>query len=1067
VSGFAGSVSELYFGEIDGDAEDDSQHDFTIAGMAGDVLIQSRVDFEMLAGDDAENAGRLTVEGATSITIEAGVAHSAGGEDAFDIASQRAGVWNDGVFTVTDGFNGEDGEVEFNLGTGNAVLTSLNVAADDGALVHISDNNGSVAFDIGSVNIYSELGDSELEMDDNAGTTINIDAVNIISANDADVSMHDSTDSVYTLGAVTMVAGDDATFHFDESDEGHSGSSLSVESLTMTSDDWSEIQINTTTDAIVSIGSIVVNAGGYIDVNLGASGDFNVDASITLGAVTLNADEYIELSAESNVTSVVSIGDVNATGSSYVYGEFDDNVNTDITIASATMTSTDEDVYFSFYQNELSDDETVVDDMLLTVTGDITLVGSTDALFEVSDNADNSVERNLVVDVKGAVSVSSEGDSSVYVSDNDGSTVHIRGAVEINSLSEFDGSADLTVTYNDGSAIRFHDTVTLTASGEDASAFVYIEDHEDDAIVSFDKLVKITAGEDAEFSIYYNYYSDVTLAEGVEIQAGGATTIGVDYNVSSSVTVNGMNVTSEYGVDVDIDGNDSAAVSLGDIELSSDSGDVVVTIDDNDSSSITLGDVTLDGESAEFSIYNSGSGNDDTGITVGNLSITATWGDAEANIYGSDFGSIEMGAISMRASVDAYLTLDEYDSSDLSAGDIYVRAGVEWDPVNEVWDDSLEFDADVDLDVEGVSGTETIYLQTNQTEDSAIDAYIIDTPDLHTITMAGGGVDEMSELEVYGTQGNLDGVFTIDMSGLTSDVAVRTVSNNLILQSRDSVEDSADFDDGVVVQVFIGSGATQYNVEFFAEASIFSNLNGLPASSEGWVSTGVRDLSTVAKVMTFTPGNTGVGDGEDDYGYYNLTIQLNDTLHPFSVLHADTDGSTEWDFTAESDLPAGYALSIDEDSGVLTLTGPTDGTDYAASISTASLSEGDGALLSFNYGMATTTAADPIEDGTGLLNREVFTFTGDDIGDVVIGGFNPGVWNIVSPLNGFVTDRLDFSQFSAVTSLDDLIFTIDETGPVDNVVIDFADSDLGSITLVGVGEYDNAITLVQGSIMFG
>jgi hypothetical protein len=104
-------------------------------------------------------------------------------------------------------------------------------------------------------------------------------------------------------------------------------------------------------------------------------------------------------------------------------------------------------------------------------------------------------------------------------------------------------------------------------------------------------------------------------------------------------------------------------------------------------------------------------------------------------------------------------------------------------------------------------------------------------------------------------------------------------------------------------------------------------------------------------------------------------------------------------------------------------------------------------------------------DGIGNVASEVFQFTGDDIGHIVIGGFRP---NGVAGLAGDV-DYLDFSQFAGVTQRSDLIFTIeDNDGYFADLIIDFVDQDLGSVRLVGVGEYyDNANEFASsGSIIY-
>ena len=100
--------------------------------------------------------------------------------------------------------------------------------------------------------------------------------------------------------------------------------------------------------------------------------------------------------------------------------------------------------------------------------------------------------------------------------------------------------------------------------------------------------------------------------------------------------------------------------------------------------------------------------------------------------------------------------------------------------------------------------------------------------------------------------------------------------------------------------------------------------------------------------------------------------------------------------------------------------------------------------------------------GTNIESREVFKFglgASDDIGAVTIANFRPGA---TAAVGGVWTDRLDFSQQDDVDSLEDLTFTNNGT----DVIIDFVDPDLGSITLTGVGLLPNATDLVVASIVF-
>jgi len=86
-------------------------------------------------------------------------------------------------------------------------------------------------------------------------------------------------------------------------------------------------------------------------------------------------------------------------------------------------------------------------------------------------------------------------------------------------------------------------------------------------------------------------------------------------------------------------------------------------------------------------------------------------------------------------------------------------------------------------------------------------------------------------------------------------------------------------------------------------------------------------------------------------------------------------------------------------------------------------------------------------DYNASSGRETFTFTGEDIGEINIGDFTSGV--------GGNADRIDFSQFAAVTSLEDL--DIVANGP-DTVIT--SDAFEGTITVIGIDLTDDAANFI-------
>jgi hypothetical protein len=1073
VSGFEGTVSEIFFGDVDNESSpgEDAQYDLTITGMGGDVLIQSGDEFELNAGDLAENAGRLTVVGATSITIEASVDHVGFGEDG--VSTERAGTWSDGQFTVVDGFNGNDGDVEFNLGVGNATLTSLNVAAEDDVDVFISDNDDSVAFNIGAINLFSSTNDAELKIFDNEGTSITVGELNAYSRDDSDLEIRRNDGADISIGNVTLFSRDDA-----------------------------DVFIYSNTDSNITLGDVAITVTSDND-SATASFTFNDNASTALSVSSLSTVSAYdaELEVLNNDLVTVDFGAISIDAVENVRVDVGSNRNSDITVESLTLTSDFSRVDIFLSNNELTDSLAVDGDMFITVTGDVDVEAGGDIELDIRNNNDNSVERDLVIDLAGAVSLNAIDGFAVFsIAENDDATMHLRGPVSVTSGGDFE-RAEVTVSNNDDSTIRFYDTVTVTATGEASDAEVYIYSN-DDARITFDgELTIVSQEDDARLDIIGNDSgSSIRLLGGVTLEAADDISVEIIDNDQSTVVISGVTASSSGNGDVvlaivDNDdgsvvrtgdvmltaggseagivalallGNDSAEVTLGDVSLSAAGEDAFLAIQGNDSSEITLGDVDMVGTSGFFEIGGEdfllgGEDNFDSTIVVGDVTIEATDGDVDFEVYGSNSGSVTLGDVTVHATDDVDFTVQGTafgffggEDSEVEFGDVYVRAGAESDGLGG-WVDTAFDSANVDFYMNDVTGTQTIHLQTNGGEGSTIDAFIGDTPDLHTVTMVGGGVGWDSSLEVYGNQGNLGGVFTIDMSGLTSDVFVRTVSN-LSDVNRDSISDAAAFDEGTVVRVLIGSGDTAYNVEEVSAGYLFTG------SAAGLVSTGARDLTPVELSKTFALQNNG-SIGNDQAGTYTFNVNLNGESYAGSVTISDNDDGVgtnivqSWNLPT---LPSGYSFGTSGNS--FTISGPASGAG-SASVTTAVKTSGSGnGTIGFN---TSGTDGTMVTDGRGLVEREIFTFTGDDIGDVVIGGFIAGAWNQVSPANEQITDRLDFGQFAGVSSLDDMIFTIDDTGPVSNVVIDFVDQSLGSITLVGVGEYDDAITAVQSSILFG
>lgn len=1121
LSGFSTDVSELYIGDIDlapvlrlPEEGEETATDLTIKGMSGDVQLES------LDGLDLQsfNTGRLAVEDATSITVFAGIQH----------AMQEDGA---GPYGENSPAGEDTADVIFNLSTVNAELTKLEVEAEDRIDVYISDNDDSVDFAIDEVTLTGG-DDADFELDDNIGTNVTVDTVTLNSADD-DVyfTMHNSTDTYYDFGEVNLTStGDDIVVHYDGTgpdSSGHVGSTLLIDTLNLNSDEYSEIEINETTDSTVTIGDTSVIAGEYVQIYIGGDylEDFNRNSEITFGDITVEADGYTEMYVDYNVSSTLTFGDISVSGgedSSYVDVEFDDNVNTDITIASLDLDAEDDSSYLSVLDNRLVDREVInspeflgedaelelfpedetLEDMKITVTGDITLDSFDRADLDIESNYDESVERDLIIDLQGGVSVTStSNDADMAVGDNDGSTVNVEGQISVVS-EDINSEAVLDIYDNDDATIRFKDTVEVRGeyidgedevSGEDSDAYLYIVDN-DSSSVRIDGKVTVSSDDDSEAYLENNYEGSIRLASGLEVSGYGSY-VDIDDNDYSVLSINGITVeaTGEDSTStLLVESNDDSRVTTGNVEISAEGGTAEFDVVDNDVSLLTLGTLEITGAATSFYFED----NDDSATVIGNVTMETFLGedglgDEVADFYlhaasGED-ESIEVGSVTMKSSQDVYFYAADHDMTDgedydVSMGDLDLRAGtveLEVDGVMQ-WADSEIVESDLDVTLDEVAGTETIRLQTNTEEGSVIDAFIDNTPDLYSVTMVGGDGEDTSTLDVFGDQGSdLDGRFTIDLSDLVSSAEVRTVEDTADEVAYVDLDDVATFADTVELDVHIGASAlVEYNVDTQASDALFTG------SASGYTSMGARDLDPVAEVITIDgfEGTQGASIGGEDQNYnsrddISVTFEGGDSFVFTSLVGGSFSVSGPGTSSLADMATRIGAQSVEITGNQLVITGAADGSDITPVTSALKSAvqytydwiddDEDTVTTVTNPSFRVFTEGEMVQDGLGLEEREVFTFTGEAIGEVVIGGFNPGQWNTVSPINSQITDRLDFSQFDSVNSLDDMIISIDDSGPVSNVIIDFTDDTLGDVTLVGVGDYDNAVQLVEGSVLFG
>ena len=676
-----------------------------------------------------------------------------------------------------------------------------------------------------------------------------------------------------------------------------------------------------------------------------------------------------------------------------------------------------------------------------------------------------------------------------------------------------DEEPEVSVVANAGGAqilIDDNDDVLISMGedffGEDDSAEILVDSALSDASILITDNGSDTTGSnylgliadpvsDNDYDLFEDYTVDTEIYLGdVEINAGKDAYLTIDNN---------------NGDDADV------FIRVGDVEMNADDQARVYIEaeipDNNDATQIANGnDVTI--REATNQVISVGDFNitaldtsDDAGPTVDFEAISAfyTTDNWEVNrpvpnsaVYFADWDEL-----------DNLSPTDYPGSTSVYLGDITINSGA--DHSDDSW---------VEVDLTNINGTERIDISADYlgASDSMIELDAYYTPDLNTVILSG----DDSNVYLAGYMGGIsddNGSFLLDMSdmtggfdGLASDYNPDTQDDGNYIETHGAIFDGT-------VNVLLGSGDFIYNAAYTDMWGSDSDWSG----NAGWYSLGQGfDWEPEPEVVTLTGfqryyHNTGDDSSNTDVVSVVFSQDNQSYMIQFTTVGTDDDDNSDdvdslststvrvyiWDegnwVTPATYLGNGLIDTIAEElvaledlldvsdvsysySGysdtTITITGYADGTPVAdineltvyteeAYYDTSILTLEDSSVLAL--------------DGIGQESREVFTFTGDYVGEVVIGGFNPGSFNSFSPENGRETDRLDFSQFdwnsdgvvdsSDQFDLSDFNFTIDDgDGFFKDVIVDFNDrDDLGQIRLVGVGEYVDAIELVQDSIYFG
>ena len=305
--------------------------------------------------------------------------------------------------------------------------------------------------------------------------------------------------------------------------------------------------------------------------------------------------------------------------------------------------------------------------------------------------------------------------------------------------------------------------------------------------------------------------------------------------------------------------------------------------------------------------------------------------------------------------------------------------------------DASAYSGDLDLDISGA------------VVPADLESVVLGSGD-NTLTIAGAHFFSAAELTVdLG-----DGDNTLVLAGVTTDANINdlaftgddlSVSGVTTLTFADNINLAADavLDlDGITPTTIVFEGDLGGGAGLAIEN--FGSGEAIVFEDEAFISElTVEDSAADFSISFGEQSNIGVLSLPD---VVNLTLALGDDDEPVTIGDLDAESLVTLTVTGADDLFLDFGASV-EDLTTIDLSGHT---GFAfIDVSDADLS----APLTILIG-----EGDLDYDPAGDTVREVFTFVGEDIGDIDIFAFTPGV--------GANADRLDFSQFEGISSLDDL-----------------------------------------------
>lgn len=1062
VSVVSNASSTVTFGDVEMQAR--NQAGLIVANNDGQFYTTTWNQEVRREMDQADvNVGNVTMDGASSsVTVVDN-----------DLATVAVGnvdlVGRDAVATVLISGNdvlGEDSDGEVDVTFGDISLDALTMASfvvdhhEAGALdSSVSITAGDISMDAGSDAVFA-LGNNDADGSDSS-VTISIGDVTMDSEGGAffgiegnDASGEGSQVEI-TVGAeaslLGRIAADAPEYAVEVTASGvgsfaegsvsdNDDADITVKGISLTSIAGSAgLQVIDNDGSSIDLGDVAISGAGLAGISvgyaypgeeqLGGNSDSHiVFDDVSIEATGATADAALTVANNHGSDATVEFGDVTMSSqkSSNLFAYNNQMTGAgaeeaDWLVGDVTMTSTQNaNIYIGENSGLSSTDRTVFE------FGSVTMTAGSDGDTSESWNAQIDFDNNDFVDATfGDVTLTGV-NTGLFVDDNSDADVEF-GAVSL-TLEGSDGLADVTVDSNLDSSITFE---SVTISSEGVGEFRIADNSDTDVTVT--EFVVVDGSDEALFFIGANRAVEEGTDSAVSITIGDVSDEGYEVELTSSqgaaVAAIGLPIRDLFG-DWQIDGDPLSYVNL--------AGSVGQTKGGSASLDISVGDMSLDAAS------------DATFTIVGNYTgVVGEDGSADLDIT--------VGLVDMVAGSDALFAVGENlaDVSDgegtaslaISIDDVSVEAG---DNVFFVVGGNGAFDSDSapDVTVDVTVGDVTI----EAGNDVAFAVYGGDDSNLNmgdvTIT-SGLDANEMSDGDIDFTSRISLGMF--DVSD-TESVTLTANSHNMVGGDGEGYgEVLATFEDMHDLKTVTVSG-TDAQLYFMGDMASDS-AEDFTLDLSAMTGTFPDDMEQ-SEYHPLSGINDGLAGGEVDYGTYVVNVDA-DFGEADVIVKV---GSGDLIYNAQH---SNFQWDSDDDSSNLYLSEVSEG-DYIGE-------DWNGNEGWFSLGEDLVLGEDGT-DGTGNAASEIFKFVGDDIGDIVIGGFSP---------NGFVEnaeyDRLDFSSFLELDQASDLVIYIDRSGTgaddkgyFDDVVIDFVNQDLGSVRLVGVGEYftDQNVNGIANSIVF-